>query len=284
MAESSLSHSRMGFIYLLRFPNGKGYVGQTRRTVEVRFCRHAHYARKGFKGILYSGWRKHGAPTLTSIGEYPVEELNLREAQFIALYATIAPSGYNLASGGGVPLSTHEATRAKLSAARKGIPQLWNEGKPKALAHRARISAALLGHAPTSAGPITAAHRAKISTALKGKPLSAETRAKLSAVNMGRPPNATSFKKGQSASPATTFRVGRRPWNKGRPQTEEVRMKLSIAHKGQAAWNKGRTHSAETRARISEAKRGKKLPPRTAEHCAKISAAKRLQLTKSRLI
>jgi hypothetical protein len=51
--------------------------------------------------------------------------------------------------------------------------------------------------------------------------------------------------------------TGITPWNKGIPQTEEVKLKLSEAQLGEKHWNYGGHHSEETKARMSASAVGK---------------------------
>lgn len=91
----------MGWIYWLRFPNGKGYVGQTRLPLKERMRKHGVRAKQGKRNeALYSAWRKHGAPECVPLIECANSELNVREIEFIAAFRTRAPHGYNSTDGG----------------------------------------------------------------------------------------------------------------------------------------------------------------------------------------
>ena len=75
------------------------------------------------------------------------------------------------------------------------------------------------------------------------------------------------FKKGN------TINVGRAPWNKGIPMSEETKQKLSESHKGQIVWNKGKKidrskfpnfghfkkHSLSVRMKMSAVKQGVRI-------------------------
>lgn len=89
-------------------------------------------------------------------------------------------------------------------------------------------------------GPLSAEHKAKISARHKGKPSpkSAEHRARISATLLGR------------------------------PLSEQCRKSISEAHKTSEAM---KAHLRD----MSNARIGVKLPPRSPEHCARISAAKK---------
>lgn len=57
--------------------------------------------------------------------------------------------------------------------------------------------------------------------------------------------------------------IGKDPWNKGLPATEEAKANQSEAHLGQPAWNKGLETSEETKLKQSLAKVGKHISPET---------------------
>ena len=194
---------RIGRIYLLTFPNGKGYVGQTVQNTAVRLTQHAKAAINGGQA-LYRAWRKHGAPTLTVLFECAASELDAAETTCISALRTFSPNGYNLTAGGrDSPLAISAEARAKLSAAAKGRPT-WNKGLktgPRTAACREKISAAKMGHvksaetrarisAARSGLQLNGEHRRAISLGLKGRSFSAERRARISAGLKGKPKSA----------------------------------------------------------------------------------------------
>lgn len=112
----------MGFIYLLKNKNnGKCYVGQTRQKVEKRWRDHRRPAENN-KTCIANAVRLHGWGSFepTVICEIPNEELDTRETLEIKERNTIAPNGYNLASGGGTNRVVHPETRVKLSKGQMG--------------------------------------------------------------------------------------------------------------------------------------------------------------------
>jgi hypothetical protein len=145
---------------MLTFPNGKRYVGQTRRTVKSRLAQHRNNLTKNTKkSLVYNGWRKHGAPRVDTLGEYPDESLNHWEAYWIAAYKTIEPHGYNLTSGGdSAPGIRTAESRARTSQALKGKSRRLSIESRKACRDRL-LKASRLAQTPEVKRKRTAAWR-----------------------------------------------------------------------------------------------------------------------------
>lgn len=105
--------------------NGKVYIGQTRRKINMRWNSHVYNAKKGVRTHFYSALRKYKPNSFDVViiaNALTIEHLNDLEILLIAQYDSFE-KGYNSTSGGSVP--THrtpisEATRKKLSNASKG--------------------------------------------------------------------------------------------------------------------------------------------------------------------
>ncbi|MBR1579459.1 MAG: GIY-YIG nuclease family protein [Selenomonadaceae bacterium] len=175
-------------IYLLtNKPDGKAYVGQTRRTLEERLREHKRDRRSAT--YIDRTIRKYGIKNFdVEIIEvcFTIEELKYWEQFWIKELNTKAPNGYNLTDGGEGSkgyITTSEMS-AKLSEQRKGrrispehrvkISERL-KGRVFSPEHCAAISAAKMGH------EVSDETRAKLSVANKGKKASDETRAKMSA-------------------------------------------------------------------------------------------------------
>ena len=135
--------------------------------------------------------------------------------------------------------------------------QFWIDAKQPWMNMVAKAGS-LLGHRWTDAQKRNASRVQKIASSYRVNPLkgtvglvSDETRAKLKAA------------RAKQICP------------KGRKLTAEHKAQLSIAKRGKSSWSKGKTLSAEHRAKLSLAKIGRKLPPRSAEWCRKISIHKK---------
>ena len=107
-------------IYLAYCPeSGKGYIGQTTRTVSIRWSGHKNRVKEGCTLPLHSAMRKYGHESfeLTILATaQTLEELNYLEVEYIKKYNTLVPEGYNLASGGGVRM-WHPESRVKIALA-----------------------------------------------------------------------------------------------------------------------------------------------------------------------
>jgi group I intron endonuclease len=142
------------FIYLITNTiNGKQYVGQTTRTIEIRWKDHKHHKDFG-TSYLHKAIKKYGEENF--IREIVCEPLTLEsmndlEREYIEKYNTLSPNGYNLTKGGegSLGLKHTDEAKEKMSRAAKG-----------------RIR--------------SAEHALNISIANTGKKLSEETKVKLS--------------------------------------------------------------------------------------------------------
>lgn len=102
-----------GRVYLItNSANGKRYIGQTIRTLEIRFKQHCALQAKC--RALESAIRKYGAGCF-SIKELATaadqDELNALEARYIREFSTVSPGGYNLRDGGGAKGAMHAETK-----------------------------------------------------------------------------------------------------------------------------------------------------------------------------
>ena len=88
----------MGYIYILTAPNGKSYVGQTRRHPEKRLQEHAKF---GGARVIHHAINKYGVDNFdVDWIEVPDDELDAYEVKIIAKLDSMVPNGYNLTSGG----------------------------------------------------------------------------------------------------------------------------------------------------------------------------------------
>ena len=121
----------MGYIYVLKSPSGKVYIGQTIRSIEERFKEHQlknSNCRSISGAIQKYGWEKFEKDWYDCLDE----DLNKHEKWMINLMETLTPNGYNLIEGGGNGGKRSEETRRKMS-------------KPKNDETKKKISEAKLG-------------------------------------------------------------------------------------------------------------------------------------------
>ena len=172
-----------GVVYLIiDGTNDKEYVGQTTRTVEVRFKEHTHYN----NSYIGNAIRAHGEDMFVTVVLKECatkEELDFWERHFIYSRNSIYPNGYNMTDGGEgtIGLEFTPEHRAHLSAALSGEKNP-HYGKKNTPEHTARIVAANLG---AKRSPEACKN---ISDALKGKPFTLERCANISEANRDESP------------------------------------------------------------------------------------------------
>lgn len=110
-----------GTLYLAISPSGKGYTGQTKKTMEERWREHVAEAFATTpKGCpkLNEAIRKYGPDsfTLMKLWECEIEDLDDWEIYFVELFESFGPRGYNLTKGGQhSAFNTSTESRQKLS-------------------------------------------------------------------------------------------------------------------------------------------------------------------------
>lgn len=114
-----------GRIYIIRNTiNDKVYVGQTTKSVKLRFLNHLSAARKGKDYVIGKAIRKYGEENfyVETLEECLKSELNEREIYYIKFYNSTNPKfGYNMSKGGN---KTAERKRYDDDV----ILSLWNSG------------------------------------------------------------------------------------------------------------------------------------------------------------
>lgn len=169
-------------IYLVTGPNGKRYVGLTKRPLIQRWKQHVSDAMKGSKYALHSAIRKHGASKFfVCVLTTCVDQLEAIacEKGLIAQYGTYAhgANGYNLTSGG------DGAYNRKVSEAERQAISRRFKGRRHTEETKAKLSAA---HTGKHHEPISETHKERLREFATGRTKSAATRAKISAWRKGR--------------------------------------------------------------------------------------------------
>lgn len=101
------------FVYLLKFPNEKCYVGVSRDPVN-RLKDHWYRAKRGENMALGNALLKHGEPIIQILYEVSsYEEAFDLEIKEISNRETIAPKGYNMTKGGEGVVGLPEELRRK---------------------------------------------------------------------------------------------------------------------------------------------------------------------------
>lgn len=219
---------------------GKSYIGATSRKLNQRIACHFSDAKKRRKegSAFHDAIRSYGREAfsfeqIASATDWP--SLLAMERVAVEIYATVAPSGYNLSLGGegALGLVKSAATREKIAAANRG-----RKHSPETIA---KIAAGNRGKS------LSAHARAALVSANRGKKFSPERRAAMSAARKGKGPPAEHMERLRKLAI-------------GRECKQETRDKMAAAQRGRP----GNRHAIE---RAAAACRGRKL---TDEHKAKI--------------
>lgn len=109
--------------------NGKCYVGATDKPLAVRAYKHRWNAKKGMPGKFYTAIRKYGPEAFEFKPAVACAHFFDALVEEERLIAERKPA-YNLTAGGGgvKGLKFSEASRAKMSAAKRGKPNHWSNG------------------------------------------------------------------------------------------------------------------------------------------------------------
>ena len=102
-----------GYIYLITNKvNGKGYIGQTNRTVPFRFQQHQYRSSQAkYTQPIYNAFKKYGIEVFSveevcklesATKDNLAELLNKNEEFYITKYNSKVPNGYNVLDGGNV--------------------------------------------------------------------------------------------------------------------------------------------------------------------------------------
>lgn len=125
----------MGFIYCLTFPNGKKYVGQTKRTVEQRISAYKQESSKCT--LVRKAYEKYVHFEVCTLLETTNDKLNYWKRFYIKEMNTVTPNGYNLTDGGENGVHSDETReRMRQAHANRVVHDEW----------RKRISEGLMGH------------------------------------------------------------------------------------------------------------------------------------------
>ena len=224
----------MGYVYkITNKVNNKAYIGiSINEPTKGRIQN--HLSGRGNR-IIARAVKKYGKDAFT----YEVLEADVfdeflpdLEVFYVAHFNTVCPHGYNLTHGGEGAGKFSEASRRKISEAKRG--------RSLSVEHRRKISEGNRGKT------MSAEARRKMSEAQKGnqrflgKTHSSETRRKISEANRGKKRSAEARRKMSEAQKG----------KKRKPCSAETRRKLSEA-------NKGKTLSVEHRRKLSEVQKGK---------------------------
>lgn len=176
-------------VYKHTAPNGKVYIGITRRKLEERWEAGKGYKSNSFfyKAILKYGWANIKHEVIKS--GLTKEEAEIAEIYYISLYNSTDPQkGYNLRNGGATA-SFSEQTREKQRASHIGKKLPEDQKKKISAAMKGRkVSSGTLGHKHSDET------KKKMSEVKRGIILSQETREKISRNKKGQNSGAKNHK------------------------------------------------------------------------------------------
>lgn len=135
----------MACLYQLTFPNGKMYIGITKKKAEKRAQGHRSVAKTGGKAAVSEAIRKYETFECKTLVIAEIEYLRELEIKAIAAFNTLSPNGYNLSLGGDAPPAMNPEVAAKFI----GNKFASREGKPKIIRSEryiAKLSESLKGN------------------------------------------------------------------------------------------------------------------------------------------
>ena len=220
----------MGYIYMLKSPSGKIYIGQTIRPIEKRLKEHREGKSKRCRAI-YNAIQYHGWENIEKDWYYcPDEDLNKHEELMVEVLGTLSPGGYNLKEGGGNRGKASEETR-----------HLQREVK--------------LGENNPMYG------RAGENNPMYGKKHTKEAKQKMKKINGGE--NNPMYGKTHSDEAKQKQReakLGKNNPNYGKTPSEETKQKLRKVNLGENNPMFGKMHTEESKQRNREANSGENHP------------------------
>lgn len=177
---------KSGIIYLLSFPNGKVYVGQTTQKLKTRLVHHCYKGSRCHK--VKRALQKYKQVTISVLQEnMTLSQLNSFESFYIRLFNSMShDDGYNLNSGG-MNKTPSQETLIKLSESHKGKKQSNEQiekrmkhlrGKPLSDEHKKKMSESRKGCVASEST------KEKQSQSAKNRGISEETRRKMSEATM----------------------------------------------------------------------------------------------------
>ncbi len=249
--------------------NGKIYIGQTIRSISVRWARHILDAKGGSPCHFHRAIQKYGAQSFVVdviCSTTEIDTLGDLERLWIKKLNSLSPNGYNMTEGGdgGLPGFEHtEETKALMSAKAMGRPQseetkaklsAFNKGNKNALGHSPSAEAKEKMALANIGRVLSEEHRAKISAAGKGKTRSAETRARIAAGKIGNKNGAGNkgLKRSEEAVANITAASLKRYSDPTKGKAYGERSEESKKRMSEAAKNRKRVYTDEERAIIGE--------------------------------
>lgn len=167
--DSEESLTQQNLIYLLQFPNGKVYVGQTTMELRRRISQHCGKSNCTKLKNAIQKYKEFKVSVLSS--NLTLEQMNVFEQLFIKGYNSNGKDGYNLESGG-LNKKVSEETKKKMSESQKGRHHSEETRKKISQTHKGLKA--------------SEESKKKMSESRKGGIISDEQRRKISEANKGK--------------------------------------------------------------------------------------------------
>jgi group I intron endonuclease len=238
---------------ILNKVNGKRYIGQTIKALDVRMNGSTgHFGRKS-NSLISKAIRKYSAENfeITTIDSANnIDELNKKEEYYIKFYNCLKPNGYNLLPGGR-NRTCHPDTKKKLSQSainlHKNGYSVWNDGLTKETDQRIakiakKVSIANMGKKHKHHKKHTEEMNKQKSIRMMGKkrgPVSEERKIIQHFLMLGKNKGKTTWSKGKKLGPYSEERRAKMRKPHG-PMSDEHKQNLRISLLGK---NKGKKYN-----------------------------------------
>ena len=254
----------MGYIYMLKSPSGKIYIGQTIRPIEKRLKEHREGKSKRCRAI-YNAIQYHGWENIEKDWYYcPDEDLNKHEELMVEVLGTLSPGGYNLKEGGGNRGKASEETRHLQREVKLGEnnPMYGRAGENNPMYGKKHSEETKHLQREVKLGENNPMYgRAGENNPMYGKKHTKEAKQKMKKINGGE--NNPMYGKTHSDEAKQKQReakLGKNNPNYGKTPSEETKQKLRKVNLGENNPMFGKMHTEESKQRNREANSGENHP------------------------
>ena len=165
--------------------NGKKYIGQTTKSLNIRMNRHIYLSKYNPKTFFQKALKKYGEKNFSfKILEEcsSISELNDREQYWIKKYNTLAPNGYNLNTG----VKNHTVSEQTKRNISKTLKEYYKEHQSKSIGYHHTKEAKEKIKIKNIGKKRSDETKEKLRIINTGKKMSDETKEKLRIINTGK--------------------------------------------------------------------------------------------------